>query len=41
MKIGDGKTSFWYEPWVMKTPLCAQVWAVDIHDINLCIKDVF
>lgn len=40
IKIGDGKTSFWYEPWLLKGPFCERLWVVDIHDIELKIKDV-
>lgn len=41
MKLGDGDTSFWYKPWLLKESLCEKVWMVDIHDIDLKIKDVF
>lgn len=41
MKIGIGESSFWYTSWVMKTPFCGQVPYVDIHDLNIRIKDVW
>lgn len=41
IKIGDGNTSIWYEPWVFKQWLCELVWAMDIHDLELRIKDIF
>lgn len=41
LKIGTGNTSFWYSPWVIKSPLCGKVSYVDIHDLNLKIKDVW
>lgn len=31
---------FQYAPWVLKEPLCEVVWAVDIHDTELKIKDM-
>lgn len=41
VKIGNGESSFWYCPWVMKTKLCDIVPYVDIHDTHYKIKDVW
>lgn len=41
LKIGEGNTSLWYDPWVLKERLCDIVWAVNIHDVELKINDVF
>ncbi|KAJ1383082.1 Ribonuclease H domain [Sesbania bispinosa] len=41
MKIGNGESSFWYEDWTTKGLLCQKVVAVDIHDVNLCLKDLW
>lgn len=41
LKIGNGATSVWCDLWVSKSLLGDQVLAVDIHDTNLTIKDLF
>ncbi|GAU27562.1 hypothetical protein TSUD_29940 [Trifolium subterraneum] len=41
LKIGDGNSSFWYDPWVIKDKLSSVVPFVDIHDTSLRIRDVW
>lgn len=40
-RIGNGESSFWYAPWLGLEPLYNQVFSVDIHDVDLKIKDLF
>jgi len=39
-KIGNGTSSMWYEPWLLKDPLCHLVPFVQIQDIDLQIRDI-
>lgn len=39
-KIGNGATSMWYEPWLLKDPVCHLVPFVQIQDIDLQIRDI-
>lgn len=39
-KFGNGTTGVWYEPWLLKDPLCHLVPFVHIQDIDLQIKYV-
>jgi hypothetical protein len=41
LKIGDGNSSFWYDPWVFKEKLSSLVPYVDIHDTSLKIQEVW
>jgi hypothetical protein len=41
LKIGDGSSKFWYDPWVFKDKLSSLIPFVDIHDIALQIKEVW
>lgn len=41
LRIGDDSSLFWYSLWSDHSPLCDQVFAIDIHDINLQIKDLY
>jgi hypothetical protein len=41
LKIGDGSSKFWYDPWVFKDKLCWMVSFVDIHDTSMKIKEVW
>lgn len=40
-KIGKGNTSFWFTPWLTKHPLHELVPFVDIHGVELQIRDVW
>jgi ribonuclease HI len=40
-KIGDGNSSFWYEPWVVKEKLCSVVPFVAIQDTEFKINDIW
>lgn len=40
-KIGNGDTSFWFDAWLCKMPLCMLVPCVDVHDLELRIRDVW
>lgn len=40
MKLGEGNSRVWYDPWVRKEPLCEHVLFVDIHDTALQVKDI-
>lgn len=40
-RVGNGDSSFWYSPWPTPTPICYQIFAVDIHDANNRIRDVY
>lgn len=39
--IGNGESLFWYSPWLTRDPLCNQVFAVDVHDMDTKINDLF
>lgn len=41
LRIWDDSSLFWYSLWSDHSPLCDQVFAIDIHDINLQIKDLY
>jgi hypothetical protein len=41
LKIGDGSSRVWYDPWVIKDNLCPVVPFVAIQDTNLKIKDIY
>jgi hypothetical protein len=41
LKIGDGSSKFWYDPWVFKDKLSSLIPFMDIHDIALQIKEVW
>ncbi|PNX74924.1 ribonuclease H, partial [Trifolium pratense] len=41
LKIGDGNSSFWFDPWVFKERLSSVVPYVDIHDTSLKIQEVW
>ncbi|KAJ1377713.1 Repressor of RNA polymerase III transcription Maf1 [Sesbania bispinosa] len=40
-KVGRGDASFWYSNWLGIGPLYSLVEFVNIHDVNLTIRDVF
>jgi hypothetical protein len=40
-KIGDGESSFWYDPWVLKDRLCSVVPVVAIQDTIMKINDMW
>jgi hypothetical protein len=40
-RLGDGKSSFWYTNWSGMGSLANQVLYVDIHDIEMRVRDVF
>lgn len=40
-QVGDGQSSLWYRPWCSPVPLCQLVPFVDIHDIELRIRDIW
>lgn len=40
-QLGNGELSFWYSPWFTLGPLCDHVLAVNIHDVDLKIRDLF
>lgn len=40
-RIGNGQSLFWYSPWTTFRPLYNQVFAVDIQDTTMTIKDIF
>lgn len=40
-KIGIGNTSLWFTPWLTTMPLSLLVPFVDIHDVDLCISDLW
>ncbi|PNX59336.1 hypothetical protein L195_g059639, partial [Trifolium pratense] len=40
-KVGNGETSFWYDPWILKEKLCTVVPYVAIQDTSARIKDVW
>jgi hypothetical protein len=41
LKIGDGSSRVWYDPWVIKDNLCPVVPFVAIQDTDLKIKDIY
>lgn len=41
LKVGNGDTSFWFEPWLFKVPLSLLVPFVDVHDLEMRIWDVW
>ncbi|XP_057419022.1 uncharacterized protein LOC130713254 [Lotus japonicus] len=41
VRFGDGSSSFWYSCWTPFGLLCDIVPVVDIHDIDLTVRDVF
>ncbi|KAJ1416285.1 putative ribonuclease H protein [Sesbania bispinosa] len=41
LKVGNGDASFWFDDWSGSGPLCSKVFAVDIHDLNIRVKDVW
>ncbi|KAJ1380632.1 Ribonuclease H domain [Sesbania bispinosa] len=41
LKIGNGESSFWYDDWRNMGALCNEVFAVDIHDVNLRVCDLW
>jgi hypothetical protein len=40
-KIGDGESSFWYDPWVLKDRLCSVVPVIAIQDTIMKINDMW
>lgn len=40
-KVGDGETSFWFSPWIIKTPFAQLVPYVNIQDVDLKVPDVW
>jgi hypothetical protein len=40
-RVGSGSSSFWFTPWVAFGRLGSLVPYVDIHDLQLLVKDVF
>ncbi|XP_057432117.1 uncharacterized protein LOC130724865 [Lotus japonicus] len=39
-KLGNGSSSFWYDEWLGNYKICDLVPAVDIHDLQLGVRDV-
>lgn len=39
-RLGNGMSSFWYDPWTKFGRLCDQVWYVDIHDTQLKVAEI-
>jgi len=40
-KIGDGETNIWFQPWILKQPLCDLIQDISPTDICLKIKDLW
>uniref|UniRef100_A0A151UDR5 Ribonuclease H protein At1g65750 family n=1 Tax=Cajanus cajan TaxID=3821 RepID=A0A151UDR5_CAJCA len=41
LKLGNGDVSFWFEDWTGEGPLCEKVWAIDVHDLEMRVRDVW
>lgn len=41
IRIGKGEVSLWFDPWLREELICDLVPYVDIHDLNLSVKDIF
>uniref|UniRef100_A0A151UGD4 Ribonuclease H protein At1g65750 family n=1 Tax=Cajanus cajan TaxID=3821 RepID=A0A151UGD4_CAJCA len=41
LKLGNRDVSFWFKDWTGEGPLCERVWAIDVHDLEMRVRDVW